>query len=699
MTARTRKIRSTAKPRIGKYLIISALLFTLAFAAAFLVAGVQMCLAWLEDIPDYSDTDSYLLAEPTTVLDADGNVIAQFYMENRTPIMIDECSPYILQATVDIEDERYYSHNGVDYRGIVRAVVAQIAGGSEGASTITQQLVRNTVLKDEQFEHTLRRKLREAYIALQLEKMYTKDQILMMYLNSIYYGAGCYGVEAASETYFGKTCAELSLVEAATIAGLPQSPSSYDPTVHPELALERRNLVLNRMLTNGDINQATYDEAVAQPLQLNFTPREQSGAYAYPYFVDYVKTRLSQQFSTDIIFKGGLTVKTTIVPSIQAVAEDAVNSILQYAEDDLEAALIAIDPHTGHIKAMFGGRDYYQDQFNLATQARRQPGSSFKTFTLTAAIQAGMNPDIYINCNSPIQVGDWFVNNFGYQSYGILTMQQATWISSNTGYAQIIHEIGAQQVVDVAHAMGIRSELEPYDSLTLGSYGCSVLEMCSAYGTLATGGIYIEPTAITEVDDRNGNILYQYEAYGFQAISPEVAYAVTQVLMGVVSGDPNFSTGTAAALTVDQPMAGKTGTTESSRDLWFCGYTPQLSCAVWCGYRTAQTVYYMGSEGRPYSLSCPIFSRFMSNTLNGLPRQEFPFAYPPYYLDSSYFSFGLGTYVYVPYVPPVEEKTTTPGDTATNPDGSASTAANTEAAQTTNQIDGGVAGYTETAGA
>ncbi|MBR2835344.1 MAG: penicillin-binding protein [Coriobacteriales bacterium] len=697
MTARTRKIRSTAKPRIGKYLILGTILFTLAFIAAFLVAGVQMCLAWLEDLPDYSDTDSYLLAEPTTVLDADGNVIAEFYMENRTPIMIDECSPYILQATVDIEDERYYSHNGVDYRGIMRAVVAQIAGGSGGASTITQQLVRNTVLKDEQFEHTLRRKLREAYIALQLEKMYSKDQILMMYLNSIYYGAGCYGVEAASETYFGKTCAELTLAEAATIAGLPQSPSSYDPTQNPELALERRNSVLYRMLANGDISQATYEDTVEQPLVLNYTPRVQSGAYAYPYFVDYVKTRLSQQFSTDIIFKGGLTVKTTIVPSIQAVAEEAVDSVIGLAYDDLEAALIAIDPHTGHIKAMIGGRDYNVDQFNLATQARRQPGSSFKMFTLTAAIQAGMNPDIYINCNSPVMVGDWYVNNFGYQSYGILSLKQATWISSNTGYAQVIDEIGAQSVVDVAHAMGIKSDLEPYNSLTLGTQGCSVLEMCSAYGTLATGGIYIEPTAITEVYDRNGNILYQYEAYGVQAISPEVAYAVTNVLEGVISGDPSWATGYAAALTVNQPVAGKTGTTESYRDLWFCGYTPQLACAVWCGYRVDATVYYLGAEGRPYSLSCPIFSRFMSNTLNGLPRSEFPFAYDPLYLDSSYFSFGLGTWVYIPPAP--EPTTTTTPSDSTKTDENSSSTTNTEGqTNQTNTDNSGGAGYTETAG-
>jgi 1A family penicillin-binding protein len=650
MTARTRKIRHTAKPRAGKYIALGFVVILLALLVALVTAGVSLARSWLEDLPDYSDTDAYLLAEPTKVLDADGNLIAEFYMENRIPITIDECSQWVLLATVDVEDERFYSHNGVDIKGIARAVVSQITGGSEGASTITQQLVRNTVLKDEQFEKTLSRKVREAYIAVELEKMYTKDEILLMYLNSIFYGQGCYGIEAAAETYFGKTCAELSLAEAALLAGIPQSPSVYNPLVNPDLAIERRNVVLAAMLRNGDITQDQYDEAVATTLELNYTPRQTSGdAYAYPYFVDYVRDQLSKQFSTDIIFKGGLTVKTTISPYVQSCAENAVSEVLGQTDDDLEAALVCIDPHTGYIRAMVGGSDYDVSVFNLATSAKRQPGSAFKTFTLAAAIEQGLSPDVAISGASPLtlQVSadeTWTVNNYEYVSYGSVSLRQATWSSINTVYAQIIDEIGAANVADVAYRMGITTTLDAVDSLTLGTTGCTVLEMASAYGTLATGGTHYEPVAIESVLDRNGNVLYQYEPVGSYAISPEVAAAVTDILEGVVS-DYSWGTGTAAALTVDQPLAGKTGTTDDRKDLWFVGYTPQYVAAVWVGYRDREdTIYFNGTYGKTQTLPNPIFSKFMSAALAGVERAEFPSAATPSYRSNWDWSFSLGTW-------------------------------------------------------
>lgn len=663
MTARMRKIRHTAKPRAGKYIALMGLVVTLALVAAFVVAGVNLMKSWLEDLPDYTDADAYLLSQPTTVVDADGNVITEFYLENRVPISIDECSPYVLAATVDIEDERFYSHNGIDIKGILRAVVSQLTGGSEGASTITQQLVRNTVLQDEQFEKTLSRKVREAYIALQLEQMYTKDEILMMYLNSIYYGSGCYGIEAASEYYFGKACSELTLGEAATLAGLPQSPSLYDPTINPNYAVERRNAVLAHMLDNGDITQEQYDETVASQLELNVTPRTGSGTTKYPYFVDYVKTQLLEQFSYDIIFKGGLTVVTTIDPYTQQCAEDAAGSITDYAWDDLEAAIVAIDPNTGYIKAMVGGKDYNVHQYNLATQAQRQPGSSFKTFTLTAAIEAGMSPLVLIDANSPITIGDWTVANINWESYGTISLRQATLWSSNVVYAQVINEIGVDAVIDVARRMGITSDLAPYNSLTLGVSECTVLEMASAYSTLASGGVHYEPTAITQVLDRNGNVLYQYEPVGTQAISSEVAYAVTQVLQDVV----REGTGAEAALTVDQPVAGKTGTTDSYKDLWFCGYTPQLACAVWVGYLDPAVIYYQGYEGTTHNLPNPIFSRFMSAALQGQERQEFPYANSPVYRSDYSWSISKGTWTEPEPEPEVTEETTATETTTTEP--------------------------------
>lgn len=662
MTARTRKIRRTAKPRVGKFIALGGFFLTLALIAAFVIAGVNLMRSWLEDLPDYTDADAYLVSAPTTILDADGNVIAEYYEENRIAITIDECSPYVLQGLVDTEDERFYSHKGVDLRGILRAVVVQITGGSEGASTITQQLVRNTVLKDEQFEQTLSRKVREAYIALQLEKMYSKDEILMMYLNTVYFGRNCYGIEAAAQTYFGKTCADLTLAEAATLVGLPQSPSAYDPTVNPDLALERRNTVLAHMLDCGDITQEQYDSAIAEPLVLHYTPREAPGAYRYPAFVSYVLSQLREQFSTSTIYNGGLTVKTTISPAMQDTAQSAVDEYIGYSWDEgLQGALVAIDPVTGQIKAMVSGTSSYEGEWNLAAQGQRQPGSSFKTMTLTAAIQAGMNPTVLINGNSGIPVGNWdAVNNYDYVSYGTISLEYATWQSVNSAYAQVIHEIGAQTVVDVAHALGVKSDLEAVDSLTLGTSPVTVLDMASSYATLSNSGIYVEPTAITEVLDRNGNVIYQHTPAGVQAVSAEVAGAVTDVLEGVVAN----GSGSAAALSVNQPVAGKTGTTDNYADLWFVGYTPQLSCAVWVGHpeSSSQPIYYQGGRGTTAALPSPIFRTFMNSVLQGVPRQEFNSAGSPAYQDNSVWSFSLGT-----WTPPVEEDTSSDDTTTTEP--------------------------------
>ena len=643
MTARTRTIRKSARPRVGKYIFLGAFLTCIALMVALVSAGFTLARSWLEDLPNYKDTDAYLLAEPTKVLDANGNQLTEFYAYNRIPVTVDQVSPYALKGTVDIEDERFYQHGGVDIQGILRAVVVQLTGGSEGASTITQQLVRNTVLKNEQWEKTLSRKVREAYIAQELEKMYTKDEILMMYLNTIYYGAGCYGIEAASETYFGKKASDLTLVEAATLVGLPQSPTSYDPTVHPDTAIERRNLVLGNMLRNGDITQEQYDESIETPLELHYTPRKVSGTSDYPYITEYVRSQLLSQFSSDTLYQGGLTVKTTIDLKMQADAEAACANVVGGSGDDLQASLVAIDPKTGYIKAMVGGSDFSVSEYNLATQARRQPGSSFKTFTLVAAIQAGINPDRVMNANSGIKVGDWTVNNINYESWGSISIRRATEWSSNTVYVQLIDAIGVQSVVDVAHAMGITSELDPVPSLALGTSGTTVLEMANAYATLAAGGVYRPATIISEVTDRHGNAIYTADTAGTQVITGAVAAATTDVLSGVINNTSNPSrTGASAALSVNQPVAGKTGTTDNRTDLWFCGYTPQLATAVWVGYPDSanETIYYQGGETS--ALPNPIFKQFMDAALQDAPREEFPTAGTPTYSNNWQFAGDYG---------------------------------------------------------
>lgn len=407
MGPRQRQGHGRSKTHALPVILLSLLGFLLIAGVAFGIGMIGNVNRWLSDLPDYTDANAYLVSEPTEIVDCNGNKIASFYTQNRKSITKDQVSPYVLQGTVDVEDERFYEHGGIDLWGIARASVATLTGGHEGASTITQQLVRNTILQEEQFDSTIERKVREAYIAIKMEDMYSKDEILMMYLNTIYYGHGAYGIEAAAETYLSKTAANLTLSEAALLIGLPNSPSQYDPTVNPDLALSRRNKVLDNMLRLGHITQEEHDAAQAEPITLNVTEISGSGVdvYSQPYFVSYVKQLLEQEFSTDVLFKGGLTVKTTIDPTMQQVAEEAVRSQLDTLSlDGLDMGMVVVDPKTGYIKCMVGGYDYNADEnhVNHAT-AKRPVGSTFKAFTLATAIQNGMNPNVTLNCNSPLK--------------------------------------------------------------------------------------------------------------------------------------------------------------------------------------------------------------------------------------------------------------------------------------------------------
>ena len=390
MGIRKRRARAHAKTHIVGFSAAGIAGFLVLLCIALAVSLGAVVESWLQDLPDYTSADAYLVAEPSEVYDADGNTIATFYLENRRSISQDEVSPYVWKGTVDVEDERFYSHNGIDPMGIARAIVSQLAGRSEGASTITQQLVRNTVLSDEQFDKTIKRKVREAYIAVEMEKMYSKDQILLMYLNTIYYGHGAYGIEAASETYFSKHASELTLAEAATLIGLPNSPSYYDPTQNPDAAKERRNKVLDNMLRLGDITQEEHDSAQAEDLVLNLGSSTMDNQGTYPFWTNYVKGLLEGDFSQDTIVQSGLKVYTTLDPTMQQAAQDAVTRMLdETGNERLDSAMVAIDPSTGYIKAMVGGKDFYGDtddaQVNAATTAFKQTGSSFKVFTLVTA--------------------------------------------------------------------------------------------------------------------------------------------------------------------------------------------------------------------------------------------------------------------------------------------------------------------------
>ena len=639
MGIRTRRARKHSKTHAVGFGIAGVLGFMALLVIAIFASLGGLIDIWLQDLPDYKSADAYLVAEPTEIYDASGQVIADYYLQNRRSITIDEVSPYVLEGTVDTEDVRFYQHNGVDPQGIARAIVVVLKGGHEGASTITQQLVRNTVLSNEQFEKSIKRKVREAYIATEMEKIYTKEQILMMYLNTIYYGHGAYGIEAASITYFDKHAKDLTLPEAALLSGLPQSPSYYDPFQNPEDAKTRRNVVLSRMLTVGDITQEQYDEAVQAPVEIREGSASPEASGSYPYFTKYVKSILEKDFDNATIMQGGLRIYTTIDPKCQKAAEESVESTLSSLNiPHLEQAAVVIDPKTGYIKAMVGGRQFDENhQFNLATQAKRQPGSSFKPFTLAAAINDGMNPNIILNCNSPITIGNGFkVPNYGNISYGYISLQYATAISSNTGYVQVAHAIGNDKVATMAKELGIKEDLPTYDSLTLGVVEIPPIQMCEAYATLADQGVHHDAVAITKIEDRNGNIVYEHKDSPKEVISPEVAGAVTNVLKTVVSQ------GTARVINnygVGQPIAGKTGTTDNTRDLWFSGYTPQYAITVWTGYRDNRTVRINGRNAHPSDTSCVTFGKMAKALCEGMEYQDFPTTQTPTYKPNSSWTF------------------------------------------------------------
>lgn len=630
MGIRTRRAHLHSRTHIVGFGIAGAIGFVALLIVAVSLSMGAVVSGWLEDLPDYTSADSYVVAEPTRVYDASGAEIATYYLQQRRSVTLEEISPYVLKGTVDTEDKRFYQHNGVDPQGILRAVAGQLTGKSEqgGGSSITQQLVRNTILSDEQFEMSLKRKVREAYIAIQMEKMYTKDQILNMYVNTIYYGNSAYGIEAASITYFNKHASELTLAEAATLVGLPNSPTLYDPFRNPENCVSRRNLVLDRMLEAGDITQEEHDAAKAEELVLDHGELTESSG-SYPYFTEYVKQLLLENFSSDTVMQGGLKVYTTLDPDYQAAAEAAASSIVDRAgNDDVDAALVCLDNSNGYIKAMVGGQHYDTDldgaKINLTT-SKFQAGSSFKPFTLLAALNEGMSPTVILNCNSPMKIGStWTVQNIDNSQYGYITLDQATQVSSNTGYAQVIDTIGVDKLISMAKLVGIDSTIDPYGTATLGTSSVSPLEMAEGYSTIANNGVHRDTVAIIKIENRNGGVVYEHEDSPEQVVDAAVAQDAREVLENVVNYGSTAST-VRNMLNINQPVGGKTGTSEKYDNLWFCGFSPQVTTVVRFGRRdgTNQTSYYQGSHATTSTTSQPIWATFMNSILAGKSKASF----------------------------------------------------------------------------
>jgi penicillin-binding protein 1A len=596
--------------------------------AGVVLLGLDLASAAGQDfqnLAQLSDQQPVDEAQTTQIYASDGTLLAYLYgQQNRTIISSENISADLKYAIVAIEDQRFYQHNGVDYQSLVRALAADLQANKvvQGASTITMQLVGNLYLNRQ--DTSITRKLTEASLAVQYEKKYTKDDILTQYLNTVYFGANAYGAQAASQTYFGKDPADLTLAESALLAGLPQAPTGYNPRINPDRALTRRNEVLDAMLAQGYISQDQHDQAVATPIQL--APFSPYTKVQEPYVVDYVKQQLIAMFGQDQVFKGGLRIQTTIDPADQKLAAQAISSTLNRAGDP-SAALVSVEPSTGYIRAMVSSSDYTKSQFNLAAQAKRQPGSTFKMFALVGALEMGVDPyntyyqSMPLKLTIPGSTTPWSVTTFGNSYYGTSSLFQATLRSDNTVYAQLAMDIGAARIVDVAKRMGITSPLNADPAIVLGglTYGVSPLEMASAYGTLADQGHHVEPTIISKIWDASGKVIWQASPKATQAISAGVAYAATQIL------EQNIARGTGTAAQIGRPEAGKTGTASDFADAWFCGYTPNLSTAIWMGHPQGKIpmtdIHGISVTGG--SFPAQIWQKFMYQADRAYPQKDF----------------------------------------------------------------------------
>jgi penicillin-binding protein 1A len=552
---------------------------------------------------DLSSLQPVALGSNSFVYAADGSRLGSIPAErNSQPIPLSEMSPYVAGATIAIEDRRFYDHGGIDFAGIVRALLADVRAGKvvQGGSTITQQLVRN--LYDLSQERTVGRKLKEACLAVKVDRSWSKQRILAGYLNFVYYGNRAYGIEAAAQTYFSKPAKELTIREAALIAGLPQAPSEFDPFKRPRKALARRSAVLRAMLETRAITRAEYDRASARDA-LGLKAGSLYSEIKEPYFFGYVRDLLVAEYGAQTVRSGGLRVYTTIDRRFQRIANRVMRETLPDATDPA-AALVSINPGNGAIRAMAArtpGKK--KNQYNLATQGQRQTGSTFKTFVLTAAIAQGMDPDSTYYTSTPFEYYPegvyscederaWCVSTYGHNYLGSVSVSRATLSSDNTVYAQLTLDTGPAKVAAMARRLGIReSPLSPFPSIGLGSQEVTPLEMASAYATIAAGGIYSKPFAIRRVVFANGK--KDTEAgWGQPERQRAIPDWVAAEVMDVLEQNHTSGTGSLAASYFYSPAAGKTGTTEEITDAWYCGMTPTLSTTVWMGYQRGKVPMY-----------------------------------------------------------------------------------------------------------
>jgi len=613
---------------IGKKLLLFG--FAGALFGSILIGGILFYIINIKGLPDVSVIETLIPDETTKIYSSDNVVLAELHLEeNRQWVFLKDISPILPQTVIAVEDSNFHKHHGLDFKGILRALIADVKAGAfvQGGSTLTQQLARSLFLTQRK---SIWRKLEEAVLAVQIERRYTKSDILEWYLNQVYWGHNAYGIQSASVHYFGKPAKELTLAESAMLTGLLVAPEYYSPLKSFPRAKRRQRIVLNRMVAEDIISQETANEAYDE--QLTFSEHKKL-SYKAPFFTSYIIKQLKALYGEEAIYTSGMKVYTTLNYELQQEAESIVKKYVDLGNRPYkirgvkvpslnyrEGALISIDPRTGYIRAMQGGYDFLKNEFNRTTQAKRQPGSAFKPFIYLTALKKGFSPGTFLE-DAPVTFntieGPYAPNNYSQKNLGWMPMRKALEKSVNVVAIKLNYLIGPQHMVDVAKEVGIQSPLKPILSLPLGANEVTMLELASAYGVFANNGIRVEPTGILRIEDRDGTTLYEHKIRERKVFDRNLIATLVEMMEGVVK----FGTGKGARL-ASHPVAGKTGTTSDYRDAWFVGFVPQLVTASWVGNDDNSETYKITGGWIPASM----WKEFMTEAVRILkiPKRKFP---------------------------------------------------------------------------